>query len=171
MIRIAAIAFLIGLLASGFMSCGTSEQLESDQKKLGKKYLRQLRSLNEEKRSAAAYNLYEMEHPKALEACIKTINDAPDDLHAYHTSSTSCLANYGKTALLPVVELVLFRDEMTRIRALVVIKEITLEMYKDSNAEDQWRKWWDEIGLDAQASLEDRKASVEKFKEWLATQE
>lgn len=177
MIRTTAFSFIIVLLALCFTSCATSKELDHECKKLSRKCFRQLWSLNEEKRSTAAYELYKMGHPKALDACIKTIDDSPDELHYDHSSSTSCLMNLGEISLLPVVELLLSKNEMTRIRALNVIAGILYRTFEDPDAENdhvnvvKFGEWWDEIGFDAEASLEDRKVSIENFKVWFANRD
>ena len=67
--------FLIVLIVIFTFGCGTSKELNENTDDLAKKHLRNLRSLNEQKRSNAAVALFKMKHPKALDACIKTIND------------------------------------------------------------------------------------------------
>jgi hypothetical protein len=133
-----------------------------------------LNSSNEYVRSAAAFKMAEIGHPVALEACIQTFNDAPSFAHLDCTPASYGLKLIGLKGLPRTVELMLSDDEMTRLRAFRVIEEVTSEHWKTKNPEDEaqmveeWRSWWDTIGLSYTASQEERSKSVELLKQWLS---
>src|SRR4051812_30353570 len=87
--------------------------------------LADLESPSEEVRSQAARRLHQLDHPRALDACLKTINDAPDPLHLDMTSSVQCLRDIGQPALPPLIDLLASDDRMTRMRAERAVSWIT----------------------------------------------
>ncbi len=135
-------------------------------------YINQLKSEDEEVRSKAAFQLYKINHSYALEACIKTIDDNPDLLHLDYTPSVHCLIQIGKEALYPLTELMLSKNEMTRLRALRAIEQITLNLWKQESLGkeldmEEWRVWWNEIDLDYESNEVNRIKSIEKLKAWI----
>jgi HEAT repeat protein len=87
-------------------------------------------------RAQAARGLAVMDDPRALDALVETLNDAPDLLHAEYTLSAYSLANYGPRALPAIAPLLKSPDQMTRMRANLVIKRI-LDGMKSGNADVQ----------------------------------
>jgi hypothetical protein len=137
-------------------------------------YIEQLNSPKESIRSNAAVQLYKLNHPQAIEACIKTINDLPDINHLDQTPSLECLIEIGKDALPSLAVLMLSDNEMTRLRASRAIATITFKNIlknpdtKDKHAEhEEWKKWWSTIGLDYEAGSTEREKGVRRLLDWL----
>ena len=127
--------------------------------------LQQLESPNERERAQAADQLQKMGHPKALEACIATINDGADILHVDNTAAARALVRIGDPALPEVVKLLASEDELTRLRAERVIEGITIHKFA---SEDDWRKWWRAIGYDYEKSPMENKLGIERLQDWVS---
>src|SRR5215203_5912668 len=79
--------------------------------------LADLESPDEAVRARAAQTLVRLEHPRALEACLRTLDDAPDELHLDVTPAVHGLRTIGKPALPPLLDRLETGGEMTRRRA------------------------------------------------------
>ncbi len=156
--------FLVGFLSFFHVNAQTDTVSE--------KYLKQLNSPDQFIRSNAATQLCKLKHPQAISACIRTINDDADMLHVESTPSVRRLIESGKPAILPLTELMLSGNEITRLRASKAIEEITYNMMNNPKNEkknlEKWRVWWKEIDLKYKDPIEKRKVAVEKLKKWLA---
>lgn len=135
------------------------------------RYLADLDNPDENVRSEAALALQRMGHPRALEACLRTLNDAEDMLHLDYTPSVRCLIEIGQPALEPLLTYLLREDEITRLRAQRAVEGITIKLFKvnDENStevETRWRKWWKEMGYAYDADPEGRQASVTRLRNW-----
>ena len=92
------------------------------------------------------------EYPRALEACIRTIDDGVDELHADHTPAVRCLVEIGLPAVVPLLDVLLAPGQLTRLHAQRAIEKITLALPEfqapDRRArEDSWRAWWTGNGI------------------------
>jgi len=67
--------------------------------------------------SRAAVALHRLGHARALEACLRTLDDAPDPLHADRTPSVQCLIEIGEPALPPFIDRLESEDRDTRMHA------------------------------------------------------
>src|SRR5919198_6603025 len=72
---------------------------------------------DEQVRSEAAVALAELGEPEALDALIRTIDDAPDPLHLDMTPSVRALGAYGRDAFPPLLDLLDAPEELTRLHA------------------------------------------------------
>lgn len=136
--------------------------------------LADLESPSETVRSEAARRLHRLEHPRALEACLATINDAPDPLHLDMTPSVQCLREIGEPALPPLLDLLASEDRMTRLRAERAVLWITKipfgfdgQQWRGDGLEE-WSEWWREIGYDSDAEAIQRNNAVARLREWSA---
>lgn len=138
-----------------------------------KKYLEELNNPDPAIRSNAAHQLCIMKHPKAVAACIKTINDLENINHLDYTPSVSYLIEMGEPALLPLLDAVSSGDETTRLRICTAIERITYNVWVDpktkdkSSKEKKWKKWWATIDLKYNGNKDEREAAVNRLKEWL----
>jgi HEAT repeats len=140
------------------------------------KYLQDLNSSDEIVRVQAAQALQKMGHPQALEACLKIINDAPDPLHLDMTPGVQCLRSIGKPAFLPLLDYLQSEDQLTRMRAEKAVLWISKTYFGfdgkqwSNNGLDSWSEWWQDMGYDADATVEQRKESVKRMRSWLTSQ-
>ena len=155
-----------------FLSCHSKDG-ENIMKTEGEKYIELLNSTDEYKRSDAACNLHKIKHPFAIEACIKTINDAADKLHLDYTPSVHCLIEIGEPALLLLTDLLVAEDEMTRLRAQRAIEGITLDIWKqevempEKDIIEDWVKWWKKNNYSYDSDYSLMTESVNKLKKWI----
>jgi len=142
-----------------------------------KQLITNLKSLDQIERSNAAVKLVELNYSKSIEVCIITINDNADELHLNYTPSVHCLINIGFDALKPLSKLLTKKDEMTRLRAMTAIENITLNIWKNKYPKDEekairkWIKWWKKIGLDKDVKIQDCKKARKKLKSWIKKKE
>lgn len=88
-------------------------------------------------RSHAAYGLYQMKDPRALEALIRTIDDLPVATMYPATQSTDALRTLGAAVLPRVADLLTAPSADTRARARLVIVQIAGDLPPDEAA--AWR--------------------------------
>ena len=55
----------------------------------------------------AAQALHARKHPRALEACVRTIDDGADELHLDRTPAVRCLVEIGEPALAALFDVLL----------------------------------------------------------------
>ena len=109
-----------------------------------------------------------------MQSCLKTINDSADEAHLDDTPSVQCLIEIGEPALLPLTELLMANDEMTRLRAMRATEMITYNMWMEAFNQDEelalddWINWWKEIGYSEEGDSGSRNESVLKLKGWIA---
>jgi hypothetical protein len=108
---------------------------------------------------------------------VDRIHEMPNGpVHAPYTPAVGELIQIGPPVLEPMFELMSSPDYSTRHAAEVVIRDVTMDMLNDPpkaartrEKEDRWQRLWQSMGdLDAQATVEQRKDSVEKWRKWLA---
>jgi hypothetical protein len=134
---------------------------------------------DEEIRAIGARGLFLLGTADALEACLATINDAPDMLHFDMTPSVQSLISLGLPGLAAVQPLLNAEEPLTRRRAQTVFEQVTraeLERRIDARplsnrVQDAWQALWQQNGdyrWDApQAS---REAAAELWGRWLKEQ-
>jgi len=136
------------------------------------RYLADLENPNQYVRSEAALALQRMGHPRALEACLGTLNDGEDLLHLDYTPAVRCLTEIGQPALPPLLDRLLADDEITRLRAQRAVEGITTKLFgvnreNQTEVEARWRKWWKEMGYSYNADPETRRAGVARLRAWV----
>lgn len=145
-----------------------------DKKQDAARYLADLDSPDQYVRSQAAVALQRMGHPRALEACLHTLNDGEDELHLDYTPAVFCLTEIGKPALAPLLDRLLDNDEITRLRAERAVEGITIRLLANGKdrmeTEAQWREWWKEIGYSYNADPETRRVNVARLRAWIESQ-
>ncbi len=108
---------------------------------------------------------------------IEHLGDKPDPEHPEITEAVHKICDEGTKAVDQLLQVMLDGDEMSRHRAQVAIKcIISNEMgfqpgigWTDSNAFDEFRKLWSELGeLDWESSYKCRLRSVCLWRIWLA---
>ena len=111
-----------------------------------------------------------------IEVLIARINDAPDLLHSDYTPAVHDLIRIGQRALPHVLTLMESDDKETRMRAIHVLEIVTMKKHgfmwgqgwKTTNGEREWSRFWKSLGdLRFDAPLENRKRSVQLWREWL----
>ncbi|MGH9497263.1 MAG: HEAT repeat domain-containing protein [Candidatus Sulfotelmatobacter sp.] len=131
-------------------------------------------------RAYAARGLAAIGDPQAQAAAIATLNDAADKLHADITPSVRTLGAMGLKVVPAVLELLLSEDAMTRLRAERVLAAILAAQhgavagrgFPSPKAEQAMRADWSANGdYDYSAVPGARRASVEKWRQWLARKE
>jgi hypothetical protein len=139
----------------------------------GSRLLADLDSPDEEVRARAAVALHRLGHVRALEACLCTLNDAPDPLHADRTPSVQCLIEIGEPALLPLVDRLESDDRDTRMHAERAVQGITRRRFGfdgfawPEGAMERWMDWWSAIGFDSAAILLQRTEAIQRLRVWL----
>ena len=124
-------------------------------------------------RARAAMELHRLGHPRALEACLRTLNDAPDPLHADRTPAVRCLIEIGEPALLPLVERLASEDGHTRMHAERAVQGITRRRFGfngttwPKGALQRWMDWWRAIGYDSEGPPEQRAQALERLRSGL----
>jgi HEAT repeat protein len=135
-----------------------------------------LRDSNERVRAYAAQGLARIGDPQAIEAALRTLNDAVDELHLDITPSVQTLGGMGLKVVPSLLDLLMDEDEMTRQHAQRALELILARLhgvvpgrgYPSLEAEGQMRSEWRSNGnYDYSAPASDRAASVEKWHEWL----
>ena len=135
---------------------------------------------DESVRAYAARGLAAIGDPQAQAAAIATLNDAADKLHADMTPSVHTLAGMGLNAVPAVLELLMSEDEMTRLHAQRVLERILAAQhgakpgrgFPSTKAEQAMRSEWSANGnYDYSSAKDARRASVGKWRQWLAQKE
>lgn len=131
---------------------------------------------NEYVRAYAALGLMRIHHKDALSALLMTINDGPDFSHLDITPAVSALSEFGSEAFLPLLELLMHDDEMTRLHAqraleLIVDKSHGFrpgQGFPSGEAEEQARAQWVENGnYNYSGDVNSRRIAVKKLRELL----
>lgn len=139
-------------------------------------FRKSLHSADEDIRAIGARGLVSLGAKDALEACVATINDAPDMLHYDITPSVVALSEMGIPALKATLPLLDSEDARTRQRAQKVFELVTFNEVSrairprplSDEARTAWMALWTENGYyQWDASEERRKAAVELWEEWL----
>lgn len=139
-------------------------------------FRRSLDSDDEDIRAIAATGLYSLGAADALEACLRTIDDAPDMLHYDITPSVRALTNMGLPALNSLLPLLDVPDERTRQHAQKVLEQVTFnEIKKALNppplsplATAEWTKLWESNGsYQWNGPEEQRRAAIKRWEQWI----
>jgi HEAT repeat protein len=143
-------------------------------------FRRALTSEDEEVRSIAARGLFELGASDAVDALLRTIDDAPDMLHADVTPSVNALGSLGLSVLPRVLPLLNAAERATRQHAQRVLeragfREIEEELRPRPLSQEARRAWtelWERNGsYDWDAPPEARQRSIELWKAWVAARE
>ncbi len=117
---------------------------------------------------------------KNINLWIETINENPDMLHLDYTPSVHKLSECGLLAGIAILALLDREDTWERYRAQRVLEGVVQRKYgwqaghgypPGSDGEERVRNLFREMGsYQADASMEARTASIEKWKNWLQAQ-
>jgi len=127
-------------------------------------------------RSHAAAGLVRVHSPRALAACLRTLNDAPDELHLDVTPSVRAVAEMGLPAVPALLDLLSSPQDETRLHAQRALEGIIArrhgfrpgEGFPDPGSEQAARAAWLANGdYDFQAPAGRRVAAVDHWREWL----
>lgn len=134
---------------------------------------------DERVRAQAASGLAELGHSQALSACLATLDDNADPLHADMTPAVYALGNLGWVAVPPLLDLMLAERTLTRLhaeRALELIVNGSLgfvpgQGFPSAEAEEQVRAIWRDNGdYRHDADEQSRAAAVCRWHDWLRQQ-
>ena len=144
------------------------------------KLIEQLDSAEEAVRAAAAVELAKRGHPRALEASLRTLDDAPEMAHADTTPAVWSLAGMGLPALRALLDAMGAEAPMTRMHAGRAAMEITRRRFGyDGRAWPdgtyaRWADFWRAIGFAYDAPPDRRAASIGRLRsacdEWSAVE-
>jgi HEAT repeats len=161
---------LAGLLAAG-IGCGRPDGAQSSKPAKteatmadAETYLAQLKDPDEAVRARAARELHRMGHPRAMEACLATLDDAPDTLHSDYTPAVTCLIELGDRALAPLLDMLMADQEDTRLHAQRAVEGITLRRFASDR--ERWHAWWSSIGYEHDSPVAVRTAAVARLRDW-----
>jgi HEAT repeat protein len=127
---------------------------------------------DEQVRSEAAVALAELGEPEALDALIRTIDDAPDPLHLDMTPSVRALGAYGRDAFPPLLDLLDAPEELTRLHAqraleLAVYRRhgfVAGQGFPTAEAEEAARDELSAGGYDYEAEPSSRRAAIQQLR-------
>jgi hypothetical protein len=170
------LAARLGLLTALF--CGAAIAKESGPVTHSpeiQRLLTDLDSHDESVRANAARRLFELHDPHALEANLKTLDDAAEPLHGDYTPAVGALIALGKPALVPLCDRLDAPAEMTRRRAMNAVIGITQRLFGrdlmkgwSQGAENRWFVWWGAIGYRPDADEAVRKPAIARLRAWRA---
>jgi len=135
-----------------------------------------LDSDDEVTRAIGASGLYKLGAADALEACLRTINDAPDMLHYDITPSVRALTAMGLPVLKSLLPLLEADDERTRQHAQKVLEQVTFNEIKrelnppplSQRAQTEWMKLWEANGsYQWNAAGEQRREAIKLWEHWI----
>jgi hypothetical protein len=135
-----------------------------------------LHSADEDIRAIGAGGLFSLGAKDAIDACVATINDAPDMLHYDITPSVVALSEMGIPALQATLPLLDSEDARTRQRAQKVFELVTFNEVSrvvrprplSDEARTAWMALWTKNGsYQWDAPEERRKAAVKLWEGWL----
>lgn len=130
-----------------------------------------LDSADEHVRAAAAAELSRRGHPRALEAALRTLDDAAEEAHADVTPAVWLLAAFGAPALDALLDPMVAAAPMTRLHAARAAQEIGKRRYgfdgRDwpDGAYARWAAWWQhDVGYAYDAPEAERAAAVARLR-------
>jgi hypothetical protein len=135
-----------------------------------------LRADDEAVRATAARGLYLLGVFDVLDACIATLNDAPDPLHFDITPAVQSLCEMGITALPAILPLLDSADERTRQRAQKVLELVSFKEVSDTvqprplsdHARAEWSALWRRNGsYQWNAPEAQRQSATRQWRNWL----
>ena len=136
-----------------------------------------LHSDDEDIRAISATGLFRLGTADALEACLMTLNDAPDMLHYDLTPSVLALSEMGIGVLSSIIPLLRAKNERTRQHAQGVLERITFKEISRSissppssiRAKSTWKTLWQKNGSYRwDAPHEQRQKAIKCWEQWLA---
>lgn len=128
-----------------------------------------LKAADEYVRAAAAVELVRRRHPRALEACLATLNDAAEFTHSYSTPAVWQLVGFGAGALGPLLDRLDDAEPMTRLRAAYAVMEISKRQFGFDGHQwrppgyERWAAWWTAIGYQYDAEPTARAAALDRL--------
>lgn len=139
-------------------------------------FRKSLHSADEDIRAIGAGGLFSLGAKDAIDACVATINDAPDILHYDITPSVVALSEMGIPALQATLPLLDSEAARTRQRAqklfeLITFNEVSRRVKPrplSDAARIEWMALWTKNGsYQWNAPEEQRKSAVKLWEEWL----
>jgi hypothetical protein len=133
-----------------------------------------LHSPDEAVRASAALALARAHHPRALEACLAALDDAPSPAHADFTPAVYGLIEIGAGALPALLARLAAQAPMTRLHAQRAVEGITRRKFGfdglswPAGAYERWAQWWTAIDYRYDAPVEQREAAVVRLSGALA---
>ena len=121
---------------------------------------------DEDIRAIGARGLYRLHTPDAIDALVRTIDDAPDMLHFDVTPSATALSQIGLRALPAVLPLLESPQPRTRQHAQKVFEWVLIQR----GTRDELALWSELGSFDWNASDESRAESVRRLRRWLSEQ-
>jgi len=134
------------------MTQGSGNTQESSGAARETQLLADLEAPDEAIRARAAVALAQSGSPRALEACLRTIADAPEPTHAYSTPAGWALVSMGRSALPGVIDCLVSENPRRRLSAEFVLMQITKRLFGFGGHDWQpqgyeaWARWWQDIG-------------------------
>ncbi len=132
--------------------------------------IEQLDAADEQVRAAAAVELATRGHPHALEASLRTLDDAPEIAHADTTPAVWSLAAMGLPALRALLDAMAADAPMTRLHAGRAAMEITRRRFGHDGrawpdgAYPRWADFWRDIDYVYDAPPAHRAASIGRLR-------
>jgi hypothetical protein len=128
-----------------------------------------LDSADETVRANAALALARSGHPRALDACVATLDDAPSPAHADFTPAVFGLIEIGRPALLRLVPKLRDESAMTRLHAQRAVEGITRRRFGfdglnwPAGGYARWADWWTGIGYQYDVPAQQRELAVARL--------
>jgi len=122
-------------------------------------------------RAQAAVALAQGGSAHALEACLRTISDAPEPTHAYSTPAGWALVSMGRSALPGVIDCLVSENPRRRLSAEFVLMQITKRQFGFDGHEweppgyEAWARWWQAIGYRHDAPPAERNAARDRARQ------
>lgn len=135
--------------------------------------LTDLDSADQHVRAQAAVALARMRHPRALEACIRTLDDAEEEAHADSTPAVYCLGEMGMHALPPLLDKLMAEQPMTRLHAQRAVEALSRRLFGFDGRRwpegkyQQWASWWTNVAYTYDAPDDGREAAVARLRAWM----
>lgn len=141
---------------------------------------RGLEDEDERVRAYASVGLARIGDQHALAACLRALNDAPDQLHGDMTPAVFAIGEMGTSPLPSLLDLLMDESANTRLHAQRAVEQIIMRRhgfvpgqgFATAAEEEEFRSQWRANGnYDYSAAAAARAAAVEKWRRWLATGE
>jgi HEAT repeat protein len=117
-----------------------------------------------EVRAHAAMGLARIADPRAIDALVRTIDDAPDVAHYPYTLSVYGLVDMGRRSLPTVAPLLKAADPNTRRRAFLVIRSVLEGLSEGSD----WHQRWNSLGrYDPDGDQAERDRVADRWRVWI----
>jgi HEAT repeat protein len=127
-------------------------------------------------RAIAARGLQAVAADDAVLALLAALDHAPDPLHADSTPAVEALAKMGPGVLPEVLRVLESGEPHLRRRAQTVLERVTYGLVEgrlqapplSRAAQDEWLRVWEANGYRWDASAGERRAAVQRWRDWLA---